>query len=335
MDPKDPCQEQGAKEPEKMCVSGVEKQKPTIPKDNKAKGWFLTYPQCPCPPQDCLDDLSDGIAEKKGLKIEEYLICREMHKDGNPHLHAFIKLSERIRFSPRLFDIIYEGKTYHGEYQIAKSWHAVQRYVKKDGDFITNINYEAAIQKKSKKIGIKELETDALNLLEDGTISGFQLKSFRINQLEYRLLKQKREMKEKIEIMLNQNKKRHEWIYGPSNSGKTYGLYKKMAENPDNWFQIPVNNDWAGYNGEKNLWIDEYKGQLTLQDLNRICDGGAKVNVKGGTCMLAIDVVVHVLSNMNIKECYKNMKENMLETLYNRFNEKMAYKDGDVYGLIE
>ena len=187
MDPKTPVGSK-SKELEKMCVSS----------DNKAKGWFLTYPQCPCPPQDCLDDLRDKLKEKKDLKIVEYIVAQEEHKDGNPHLHAFIKLDKRIRFNPRLFDIIYEGKDYHGEYQVAKSWRAVQEYVKKGGNYISNINVEAAKQKQSKKIGVEELERDALELLEEGVISGFQLVNFCKNQNLYRLLKNKRKANEEI-----------------------------------------------------------------------------------------------------------------------------------------
>lgn len=311
MDPKAPAEEK-SKELEKMCVSS----------DNKAKGWFLTYPQCPCPKEDCLADLKDGLREKKDLTIEEYVIAEEKHEDGNPHLHAFIKLDKRIRFSKNLFDIIYEGKTYHGHYEIAKSWHAVEKYCKKEGDYISNLNIEAAKQKKSKKIGTKELEMDPLDALENGIINGFQLVNFVKNQNLYKLLKQKRKADEEID--LNIEKKRHFWIYGESNSGKTYYVRKLIKEDPKNWFQIPLNNDWAGYNNEKFLYLDEFKGQLTIQELNRICDGGAKVNVKGSSSQLMQNVVVYICSNYNIKDCYKKADEVVLNSLYNRFEEKLA-----------
>lgn len=41
---------------------------------------------------------------------------------------------------------------------------------------------------------------------------------------------------------------------------------------------------WNGYNGEETVLIDEFNGQLSLQELNRICDGyNRRVNVKFGT----------------------------------------------------
>lgn len=323
MDPLAPAEEK-SKESEKMCVSHA---------DNKAKGWFLTYPQCPCPKEDCLADLRDGLKEKRNLTIDEYVVAEEKHENGDPHLHAFIKLDKRIRFSKNLFDIIYEGKTYHGHYEIAKSWHAVEKYCKKEGDYISNLNIKAAQNKQSKKIGVKELESDPLELLERGVISGFQLANFVKNQNVYNLLKNKR--KANRDINLDIEKKRHIWYYGESNSGKTYRLKTMIKNDPDNWFQIPTNNDWIGYSGEKNLYLDEFKGQLTIQEINRICDGSAKVNVKGGTLQLASDVVVHICSNFNIKDCYKKTEAVLLESLYNRFNEKLCVKNDEKYEVIE
>ncbi len=50
---------------------------------------------------------------------------------------------------------------------------------------------------------------------------------------------------------------------------------------------------------KRYLYIDEFKGQLSVQQLNAICDGNYKVNTKGGS-----------------------VENNILETLYNRFIEK-------------
>ena len=51
--------------------------------------------------------------------------------------------------------------------------------------------------------------------------------------------------------------------------------------------------------GEWLYSIEEFKGQLSVQQLNAICDGNYKVNTKGGS-----------------------VENNILETLYNRFIEK-------------
>lgn len=319
------------KEPEKKALSRE------YNKDSKFKGWFLTYPQCTLAKEDALAALTDRL-HNQGLAIEEYVICEEKHKDGNPHLHAFIKLDKKVRCKGDRFDLEFFDYKKHGEYQPAKSWRAVIGYVTKESkngpkNYISNIDIDSAKNKQSKKIGVAELERDALDLLEEGVINGMQLANFIRNQNIYKLLKQKRNA-DKIELSLDVEKKRHFWFYGPSNSGKTYNLKKMIMEDPKNWFQIPTNNDWVGYNNEENLYMDEYKGQLSIQELNRICDGGSKVNIKGGTTVLHPQCKVYIVSNYNIKECYNKAEEAIRETLYNRFNEKLCSFENGTFSCM-
>lgn len=272
-----------------------------------AKGWFITYPQCPLKKEDVLSKLQSKYS------IVEYVICEEKHENGDPHLHAFIKLSKRINFKADRFDI--DG--YHGNYQVAKSWKAVQDYVKKDGYYISNIDLDSA-KKKQSKMKKEDLLKDIDTVLDEGLITPMQVHSFYKNQQTYKMLQQKRQrMPENLPP-----KKRHLWFYGESNTGKTYKLREMMKETgEENWFQIPTNNDWFGYNGEKYLYMDEFKGQLTIQQLNNICDGNYKVNVKGGTTWIGWECQVVICSNFSIRACYHKTEFNILETLYNRFIE--------------
>lgn len=70
--------------------------------------------------------------------------------------------------------------------------------------------------------------------------------------------------------------------------------------------------------------MDEFKGQLSVQQLNRICDGGAKMNVKGGTVQIRWDCQVIILSNYSIRDCYDKIDEVLLESLHNRFIESRS-----------
>ena len=274
------------------------------------KGWFLTWPQCPVKKQDALTILNtNGLPE-----IIEYVIAEEEHKNGDPHLHGFIKFGKKVRFSQvkDKFDLL----EYHGHYEPAKSWRAVEKYCKKDGNYISNINVDGAKNNHSKKIKPSDFMRDPLELLEEGILNPMSLNNFIKNRDTYKMLLNQKRLRE---IPKDIEKKRHHWIYGESNSGKTTFIRKKMIEDSDNWFQIPYNGDWKGYNGEKNLYADEYKGQLTIQEINRICDGGAKVNTKGGSVQLAWDVVVWVISNYPYDKVYK-MDKVQLESFDNRFN---------------
>lgn len=280
----------------------------------KAKGWFLTYPQCPLKKEEALQ-----ILDRK-LDIVEYVICEEKHADGSPHLHAFIKLRDRVNFKKDRFDL----EEYHGNYQIAKSWKAVIGYVKKDKNYLTNMDLKSAMMKKG-KLTKEDLLRDVDELLDEGKISPLQVANWYKNSCVYKMLQKKRMPEELPE------KKRHLWIYGPSNTGKTTCLRNQMREKgEDNFFQIPTNNDWVGYNNQYYLYFDEFKGQLSCQELNRLCDGGAKMNVKGGSVQIRYDCQVIILSNFSIEECYPKVSSVVLESLHNRFIESRSDENKDL-----
>lgn len=96
---------------------------PKTPNQNKYKGWFLTYPKCPIKKEDALTILETNFPNQT---IKEYIVAEEEHEDGEPHLHAFIKFDKKIKFTQR-FDLL----EYHGHYEPAKCWKAVEKYCKK------------------------------------------------------------------------------------------------------------------------------------------------------------------------------------------------------------
>lgn len=280
----------------------------------RAKGWFLTYPHCPVPKETAL-----GLYKVRfGDMMTDWVVAEEKHKDGTPHLHAFVQFNKRAVVNCRTFDIA----GYHGEYQPAKSWQCVIGYCTKDGNYISKNNVEAAKRKQNKHLTVEDFDSDPLELLKDGKLHPLSLNNFLKNRETYRsLTQQKRSRREDASPL---KKRRHEWLYGESNTGKSTILREEIADDENNWFQIPPNNDWTGYYNQEHLYYDEYTGQLKMSELNRICDGGAKVNTKGGTVTLAKDVVVHIVSNYSIEECYCEQKN--LDTLKNRFIENKLIK---------
>jgi len=61
---------------------------------------FLTYPQCPLE-REQLRDFLRGVAPEC-----EYIVARELHHDGSPHLHAYAHFGGRRRFtSASAFDL--------------------------------------------------------------------------------------------------------------------------------------------------------------------------------------------------------------------------------------
>lgn len=284
----------------------------------QARGWFLTYPHCPVSKETAL-----GVYKAKfGEELVDWVVAEEKHADGSPHLHAFLQFSVRKRVHKDTFDL----SKFHGNYQAAKSWRAVAKYCTKAGNYVSKYNIEAALHKQNKHLTVEDFAVDPLILLKSRKLNPLSLNNFLRNRETYRSMLAKKRIRDRKDAS-PLKKKRHEWLYGESNTGKTTILREEIADEPDNWFQIPPNNDWSGYYNQEHLYYDEYVGQLKVSELNRICDGGAKVNTKGGTVELAPDVVVHIISNYSIDECYSEAKN--LDTLKNRFIENRLIKKYD------
>ena len=72
--------------------------------------------------------------------MEEYLISQEQHKDGAYHLHGYFKFYEKLdTTNPRYFDVSYYNINRHPNIQKPKTRYRLFDYIKKEGNFITNI----------------------------------------------------------------------------------------------------------------------------------------------------------------------------------------------------
>jgi len=99
-----------------------------------SKKVFLTYPQCPLTCDELYSRLSLNLPP-----ASSYTIGREQHQDGNTHLHALWVCHGRIETrNERFFDIHYDNNVYHPNIVVPRSVKAVDKYCRKDGDFISN-----------------------------------------------------------------------------------------------------------------------------------------------------------------------------------------------------
>nr|QNQ79158.1 replication-associated protein [Potato yellow mosaic virus] len=102
----------------------------------KAKNYFLTYPQCSLSKEEALSQLQNLTipVNKKFIKI-----CRELHENGEPHLHVLIQFEGKFNCTNnRLFDLVSPTRSahFHPNIQGAKSSSDVKSYVEKDGDTV-------------------------------------------------------------------------------------------------------------------------------------------------------------------------------------------------------
>lgn len=87
---------------------------------------FLTYPQCGDLSREQLRDFLVGT-----LGAEQFCIARELHEDGEPHLHAVVRWGRRKRLvGANCFDV--EGR--HPNVQRPRSLRDCLAYVRKSDD---------------------------------------------------------------------------------------------------------------------------------------------------------------------------------------------------------
>lgn len=251
-------------------------------------GWFLTYPQCTATKERCLEFLQEK-------KIQEAVVAEELHEDGTPHLHAYVKLDTGVvlKQAPTFFD--FDG--FHGNYQPARSWRAVQEYVKKDGNFVTyNIDIESASHKRAKR-NRELLERPVHELVDEGLISLQTSPVIKRAKLVY-------EESKNSTFKIDHTQKRGVWIYGPPGVGKSY---KVRQDYPDIYIKAQ-NKWWDGYTGQKTVLMDDFDrlGECLSHYMKIWADVYETTGeVKGGSVNLTYDKLV-ITSNYSIDEIFCN-----------------------------
>ncbi|AEZ67821.2 replication-associated protein [Jatropha leaf yellow mosaic Katarniaghat virus] len=99
-----------------------------------AKNYFLTYPRCSLSKEETLSQIKnlETPTNPKFIKI-----CRELHENGEPHLHVLVQYEGKFKCqNKRFFDLVSPTRSahFHPNIQGAKSSSDVKSYIDKDGD---------------------------------------------------------------------------------------------------------------------------------------------------------------------------------------------------------
>lgn len=270
----------------------------------------MTYPQCPLQPQEALEILRQVPTSSP---IVEYVVAQEPHKDGNPHLHAFIRYEKKTEWGSRKWDL----GPWHGNYQTARAWYAVKAYCTKRGNFIASFDVNAAQRKKScgRDLNKRLIEESLVGLVEEGDVL---LKDYvRLKACKEAFLRDRQRLKPRAEgfipnnfnllFPVSQGKQRHFWIWSEApNKGKTTFLVSLDQSFPCYWysfseaFQSPCQDT-------QFVLLDEYsKANLTATQLNQMCDGSWSYPVKGCSAIRLEAPIVVVCSNKSPQDVYPN-----------------------------
>jgi len=269
---------------------------------------FLTYPQCSILPKDAETALSTK------LKHYEWSIWgSELHEDGSPHLHAFVRLRKPCNFTtPTCLDLLAPGGVVgHGNYQVARDPAAVLDYVIKGGKVecfnVSLANARAMFTAAGRKRNATELIMEEMSKGKDVTeiaeeypehytfcmLHRDRLESFftqkRLVELRPKLTFAKAQTQfpptqwdSEICQWLNKNllkprefSQKQLWIHGPTEHGKT--TLKNRLSTMLRIYTVPNEDFYDEY--KDNLFdlvvFDEYtpSGCKTIGWMNQFCDG--------------------------------------------------------------
>lgn len=205
-----------------------------------SKSFFLTYPQVEGhDPQSILD----GLLEKHP-DIEECWVAEEEHKDGALHYHVWGTFDKKKQLrGADCFDIWGEWAL-HPNIQSPKDKKKVQKYICKNGKVLMYNNHSfdwSTSHNFTKRWGDEQAWKAALNNnLKEPFIGLLKLGPHR-----------------SISINISQ-KRRHLWIYGPSNSGKTT-LVQNATKTFKVWKRARTEYPYEGFFDQDIIWFDEYE----------------------------------------------------------------------------
>lgn len=278
--------------------------------NQEVKGWFLTYPKCDLTPAQALVLLQNLDVP---ATITEYVIAQEPHKDGHPHLHAFVKYDTKVSRTRdgRRWDLA----GHHGHYLPSHSWHKCKEYCKKGGNYIASFDIEAALNKKA-KLNHKLIADDPCDLVDSGEISVYQLKALVQARSIYWSLKAPVKPRAQdlvpnpfgliLPVYTTKIKDRHWWFWSSeANTGKTTFLRFLDQRYPCHW--MAREKYQSIHSGTQFVLLDEYTFPwLTLFELNQMCDGTQMYPSKGGSPVGLQDPIIVVCSNKPPEAIYPN-----------------------------
>lgn len=301
-----------------------------------SKTLYLTYPQNDCSKERCLEN----IREYFGDKLLWAIVCQESHVDGNPHLHAVIKLSRKIDItSANSLDVL-TGK--HGNYQGCRSVKNTLKYVIKDGNYIEyGIKVEdmmklgpgAALMKAiTQGKSLNELMRDEIlrsYVFTRGTkqvqefITAYKIAHMQADPEPWEPCKQRllgaqsnpgavgtiAQWLVKNLFLPRQLRQKQLYLHGSPGIGKTtfLSLLRKFCR----VYTIPAEEDWYDHweDGEYDVaTLDEFKSKKTCQWWNQWLDGSAMcLKAKGRQNNKVQNVPTILTSNYHPRDVYHRM----------------------------
>lgn len=252
-------------------------------------------------------------------QVQDYVIARELHKDGNPHLHCWVRFISRVSLSSTLFDLVVDSVRHHGNYQLAKSPSNVIGYCTKGGDFISSMDLDAKSKKRAARN--KELLTVPIHeLVDSGELNLLQAPALQRAIIAYG----------QSLPATSTDSCRGIWIIGKPGVGKTHSVEHKEPS----LYKKSQNKWWDNYHGQAAVLLDDFDHMGTgLSHLIKIWADkwSATGEVKNGTVNLRYERF-YITSNYSIEELWPgDFNEELRQALLRRFKVHRISARGDPF----
>lgn len=111
-------------------------------------------------------------------------------------------------------------------------------------------------------------------------------------------------------------------FWGPTGTGKSHTAYQEASESGPFYVKGPTTKWWDSYQGEVNVIMDEFRGQISIEHLLRWFDKyPCYVEEKGGQAPL-LATKFWICSNLNPQRWYPNCDQETINALLRRLTIK-------------
>lgn len=284
----------------------------------RARDLAVTFPQCPASPESVFAHFKQLLDDKYSYLA----VVRELHADGNPHLHMQVQfLKEYSLTSTRNFDLTYEGATYHPNIQKTKDSASWRDYLAKAASPLVTGEFAAiySSKKKTKPTNKELLEEDPQFLVDTGRISLFSLPGLLNARKVYQEIS--KSTKPNLPAFLPENweglslpvlprttKQRHYWIWSSlPNKGKSTFLKLLYQQYRADYYSCSEKYQSMRADSELVLFDEFGKGNsVTITYLNQMCDGTYAYPCKGRPAVTLPEPYIVIASNFDIATVYPN-----------------------------
>lgn len=133
----------------------------------RTKVLYLTYAKCNLSPLEVRDLLKTKLVS---YVVKDIIVSRELHADGTPHIHVFLKCKKTVDIKRSDF---LDLDSFHGNYQSARNAGKTVEYILKDVEYVDSENIYISESYKNfldENLNVLDVASASMLLAEKGQI---------------------------------------------------------------------------------------------------------------------------------------------------------------------